>query len=70
MKLHQYVLLLAVGIVGCDGGEPGQLKEPTRIAICGNGQLDAGELCDGDNLGGATCHAEGFGGGVLRWFGY
>jgi hypothetical protein len=32
---------------------------------CGNGQLDAGEECDGGNLGGATCSSEGFFGGTL-----
>jgi hypothetical protein len=32
---------------------------------CGNGALDAGEECDGGNLGGATCSSEGFFGGTL-----
>lgn len=32
---------------------------------CGNGTLDAGEECDGSNLGGATCSSEGFFGGTL-----
>jgi hypothetical protein len=32
---------------------------------CGNGTLDAGEQCDGTNLGGATCTSLGFAGGTL-----
>lgn len=32
---------------------------------CGNGTLDDGEVCDGDQLGDATCESEGFGGGTL-----
>ncbi len=32
---------------------------------CGNGVIDAGEQCDGTNLGGATCSGQGFGGGTL-----
>ena len=36
-----------------------------QSAACGNGQLDAGEECDGTNLGGATCAGEGFFGGTL-----
>jgi hypothetical protein len=31
--------------------------------LCGNGAIDAGEDCDGANLGTATCGTEGFGGG-------
>nr|WP_276598575.1 hypothetical protein [Nannocystis sp. SCPEA4] len=32
---------------------------------CGNAALDAGEVCDGTELGGATCESEGFDGGTL-----
>jgi hypothetical protein len=40
---------------------------PTCFAApnCGNGKLDAGEQCDGINLGGATCSSLGFSGGTL-----
>ena len=35
-------------------------------AECGNGTLEDGEVCDGDDLGGQTCVSAGFdGGGVL-----
>lgn len=30
------------------------------VAFCGNGTIDAGENCEGLNLGGATCATEGF----------
>jgi len=39
---------------------------PTCVAGCGNGQIDAGEDCDGpDLLNGATCQSRGFVGGQL-----
>lgn len=33
--------------------------------FCGNGVLDRGESCDGDELNGETCKALGHGGGML-----
>jgi alpha-tubulin suppressor-like RCC1 family protein len=33
--------------------------------ICGNGMLESGEVCDGTNLGDATCADQGFDGGWL-----
>ncbi|MFO0755253.1 MAG: hypothetical protein U0359_02105 [Byssovorax sp.] len=33
--------------------------------LCGNGMIDPGEQCDGQNLGGKSCADEGFGGGQL-----
>ncbi len=35
------------------------------MPVCGNGMIDAGELCDGANLGGQTCSSLGFTGGTL-----
>ncbi|MFH2010106.1 MAG: hypothetical protein ABI333_26145 [bacterium] len=32
---------------------------------CGNGELEPGETCDGENLGGQTCEGLGLGGGSL-----
>jgi len=43
------------GAVGSDG-------EP---AVCGNGSLDQGEACDGDEFGGQTCVSLGFDSGDL-----
>ena len=37
----------------------------TGTGFCGNGTIDAGEQCDGANLGGATCQSVGFGSGTL-----
>jgi hypothetical protein len=34
-------------------------------AVCGNGIIEAGEVCDGLNLGGETCVTQGFSGGSL-----
>jgi hypothetical protein len=34
-------------------------------AVCGNGVVEAGELCDGTALGGATCASRGYSGGSL-----
>jgi len=33
--------------------------------LCGNGNVDSGEQCDGSNLGGATCVSQGYTGGTL-----
>lgn len=38
----------------------------TSQAICGNGKLDAGEQCDGNNLNNQTCQTQGFASGNLR----
>jgi hypothetical protein len=37
----------------------------TNDPVCGNGQIDVGEDCDGNNLGGSSCVDFGFDGGVL-----
>ena len=34
-------------------------------ALCGNGNIEPGEECDGVTLGGATCSSRGFSGGTL-----
>ncbi len=34
--------------------------------VCGNGNIETGEQCDGSNLAGKTCAANGFAGGTLR----
>jgi len=57
-----WLLCLFVGaIAGCDKGG----KKPTGDALCGNGAIDSGEVCDGSNLNGATCEMLGFGAGTL-----
>ena len=42
-------------LTGCSGG----------VASCGNGLIEAGEQCDGVNLGGQTCTSLGYAGGPL-----
>jgi hypothetical protein len=39
----------------------GCMQAPT----CGNGNIDNGEQCDGNNLNGSTCQQLGFDGGTL-----
>jgi hypothetical protein len=34
-------------------------------SLCGNGNIDSGEECDGSNLGGQTCASRGYAGGTL-----
>jgi hypothetical protein len=34
-------------------------------AECGNGTLEAGEVCDGEDLGGESCQSQGFDAGTL-----
>lgn len=36
-----------------------------QITVCGNGEQEAGEQCDGSDLGGATCSNQGFSGGSI-----
>ena len=40
--------------------------DQSLLPKCGNGQLEAGEQCDGSNHGGKTCASLGFDGGQLR----
>ena len=46
------------------GGEP-MGGEGGRANTCGDGAIDAGEACDGANLGTATCVTQEFAGGTL-----
>jgi hypothetical protein len=45
------------------GGDTTDPNEPEDL--CGNDDIDSGEQCDGDNLGGATCSSLGEGEGEL-----
>jgi hypothetical protein len=38
---------------------------PAPGPLCGNGNIDSNEQCDGSNLGGAACQSQGFDSGVL-----
>lgn len=57
---------LGSGILGCQlnclGFDSVGCSGP---ATCGNGQKDGSEVCDGKDLGGATCESEGAGTGTL-----
>lgn len=54
--------LLAFTATGCGGDN----EDPNPSPRCGDGVADAGEACDGNDLGGATCVAFGYDGGLLR----
>ncbi|MBI3602195.1 MAG: hypothetical protein HY209_04810 [Candidatus Omnitrophica bacterium] len=43
----------------CIGGSWTQVTDCVPVPNCGNGVIDAGELCDGANLNGATCSSQG-----------
>lgn len=60
-------LLVMLG-AGCVAVSPGKAPGPSpELSACGNGVLEPGEECDGEDLGGATCEsASGATDGVLR----
>ena len=71
MRRIAWWMVLAVS-VGCSGDEAGPNEKdsnnPTVIitdALCGDGRISGEEVCDGEALGGESCEARGFGGGVL-----
>ena len=49
----------------CDEAEVCVAGDCTPVATCGNGQIEPGEECDGNNHGGETCITMGFAGGTL-----
>ena len=50
---------------GDDPESPPPLPPPPPAPFCGDGSVDPGEACDGADLGGQTCQALGFDGGIL-----
>jgi len=50
-----------------DTGPPDSTVEPDSEVpeLCGNSVIDPGEVCDGPNFGGMSCHVLGFEGGEL-----
>ncbi|MBN1379591.1 MAG: hypothetical protein JXA04_10190 [Gammaproteobacteria bacterium] len=66
LKMTGFGLLITV-ITACGGGgsdsdssDSGSSSSSSTggsTALCGNGQIDAGEACDGTNLGGYSCSA-------------
>ncbi|MBU1241481.1 hypothetical protein KKF84_09355 [Myxococcota bacterium] len=65
-KSAKYLTLLffLLSIAAACSFDPGGLS-PVIPELCGNGTMDPGESCDGTDLGGATCQAQGFLGGTL-----
>jgi alpha-tubulin suppressor-like RCC1 family protein len=46
-------------------GADAQIQADVGPSVCGNGQMDPGEACEGSDLGGETCEGLGFVGGTL-----
>lgn len=59
--------LVLGGLVGCGSQTPAEPQEQPQ-AVCGDGVVDSGELCDGTALDGNDCTTlgEGYTAGVLR----
>jgi len=54
------------GPLSCNGGLTCSPTGTCETAnLCGNGTINAGEQCDGGQLGGGTCQSQGFTGGTL-----
>ncbi len=68
LKTSAFFLLSIVAAAGfpiaCTFDTSGLPNRETP-AICGNGVKEAGETCDGEDLGGQTCITQGFDGGTL-----
>jgi cysteine-rich repeat protein len=58
MRNVLYVLMIALFMFSC--GNTSEKKD-----ACGDGLIDPGELCDGAELGGASCVSLGYNGGAL-----
>ncbi|MEO1268218.1 MAG: hypothetical protein AAFX99_08975 [Myxococcota bacterium] len=52
-------------IPGFVASQPSDPDDTPALPECGNGLVEAGERCDGNQLGGASCTDEGFAGGEL-----
>jgi hypothetical protein len=50
---------------GDEGDTDGGPLGVPGLDTCGNNSLEAGEACDGSNLGGASCEGQGYAGGTL-----
>ena len=55
----------ACGMCGVVCDENAECTGGRCVTICGNGRIDPGEQCDGDNLQGFTCIDLGIAGGTL-----
>lgn len=65
LRLTSLVVLIALLPLGCGDSRDRGSSGTRPASTCGNGQLDGSEVCDGANLGGATCEGLGLGAGSL-----
>lgn len=61
LKKALILLITLINLSACSAPE----EEPPN-ARCGNGQLEDGEQCDGDNLNESSCQTQGYASGELR----
>jgi hypothetical protein len=59
------VLSVALFVASCTLDFSAGTDEPDSGPTCGNGDIESGEECDGENHAGRTCDTEEFGGGSL-----
>ncbi|MFH1812034.1 MAG: hypothetical protein ABIJ09_25065 [Pseudomonadota bacterium] len=60
------VMALILGCTACPPATPTPDAGGGGVEVCGDGTRQAGEVCDGPELGGATCVSLGFAAGELR----
>jgi hypothetical protein len=58
--MRSLCLIMAVLLLGCG------FSKKAEQAVCGNGTVEMGEVCDGADLNGQTCEGLGLPAGVLR----
>ena len=59
MKFYYFIMVFWVMGLGCSGAET-EGHRPKWQAICGNGVIEIGEVCDQENVGDATCESFGY----------
>ncbi len=74
MLLKIFSGLLALGLIaaaGCSDDSPGtnDNNQNNTNPVCGNGQQEGTEECDGTDLGSETCESQGLPGGTLACYG-
>ncbi len=57
------VFMLMSSAMGCSSGDDAAAEDTGPV--CGNGRIEAGEVCDGADIGAALCTDSGFDGGVV-----
>ncbi len=59
------VLAVLLRVISVSADTSDSLNTTVKISICGNGIIEGGEDCEGENLNGQTCESIGYGPGTL-----